>query len=121
MLSERETLLRDLFNSIAKAGGFVTSPMPLKQGMPMRFEAQPERGREIADHLAQRGFKVSNAGEGTRMLPKGRDVAPQMVLVYELAIPGEKPAPETELSNAADRAKRRQRLAQSKRQLLGAA
>jgi hypothetical protein len=30
MISERETLVRDLFNYLSRAGAYITSPMPLK-------------------------------------------------------------------------------------------
>jgi hypothetical protein len=133
----REELAKSLAAYLHKVGAWVTSPIPTR-GNRLRFEATPAFGETLAEDLRRHSFAVCHVGEGERLLPgkqtQIRDargnirlqldggVSPQAVSIWEIELPAEKPHknPESEVSSAKDREQRRQRLYQSRRQIVGA-
>jgi hypothetical protein len=105
--------------------------------MPLRFEAEPELGEQLAQTLRTK-FAVSRCGQNVRLLPNSTvtirnprgeterrldgQVSPKTVDIWEIIIPAE-PArsnPTDGIATAQDREERKRRLFQTKRSIVGA-
>jgi hypothetical protein len=81
--------------NIARLGGIIVSPLPLKPGQSLRFHIAQDAQSALLQRLQTWGHDLACCGVETRFMPVGHNHLPMDVNVYELRLPADRPAEPT--------------------------
>jgi hypothetical protein len=91
MLTKRQETAAAITGELARIGGYVVSPLPLRDSEQLRFQVASHHRDSVLAKLGEWGWNVRPAGESERLLPQGGGAAPMSVSVYVIELPKEKP------------------------------
>jgi hypothetical protein len=85
-LSARQELAQSLNEWLRSRGAWCTSPLPLRDGTPLRVDTVVDDAERLHRELVQKGYAVSQCGIGQRFSYEG----PVSTVTLEVRLPREK-------------------------------